>query len=59
MTRKQKLNKILAICNRRADKCEEIMEAYNPDAGIRHEWEEFQQEEKILEVLVQIIDIIE
>ena len=59
MTRKQTLKKVLDLCNKRADKCEAIMEAYNEETGTDTEWEEFQAEERILEVLVPIIDLIE
>jgi len=59
MTRKQTLNKVLAFCKKRAMKSEAIMEVYDTETGTDGEWEEFQSEERILEILVQIIDMIE
>jgi len=61
MTRKQKLNKILVICNKRADKCEEFLTDYEegPENPTTEETNEMLREEELLEILVQIIDIIE
>lgn len=61
MNRRQKLRKILNICDKRANKCEAFMEMYESESRETTvgDMKEAEKEEEILEILVQIIDIIE
>ncbi len=61
MNRKQKLEKIYTICDRKATKCEMIIGAYedNENPPTPDETKEAESADKILEILVQIMDLIE
>ena len=61
MNRKEKLKKILAICNTEADKCEKFFEEYenDPTEPTKEEITEEEHIDEIFEIVARIIDIIE